>query len=96
MLHIGTDEGFPLNPLARRPAPSGGTHADQRTPLDLAPTPLHAAPLVPSLPSRWRIAQAALGYCQVMEHACPTLPPDARFVACSGLYSGCAADLRQK
>ena len=36
------------------------------------------------------------GYCQVMEHACPTLPPDARFVACSGLYSGCASHLRQK
>ena len=36
------------------------------------------------------------GYCQVMEHACPTLPPDARFVACSGLYSGFASHLRQK
>ena len=35
-------------------------------------------------------------YCQVMEHACPTLPPDARFVACSGLYSGFASHLRQK
>ena len=39
---------------------------------------------------------AAERYCQVMEHAFPTLPPDARFVACSGLYSGCASDLRQK
>ena len=35
-------------------------------------------------------------YCQVMEQAFPTLPPDAKFVACSGLYSGFASHLRQK
>ena len=48
-------------------------------------------------PQRQGLAPQPLArYCQVMEHACPTLPPDARFVACSGLYSGCASHLRQK
>ena len=52
-----------------------------------------AADEKPEAPRAFRVA---IGYCQVMEHAFSTLPPDARFVGCCWLYSGFTSHRRQK